>query len=93
MLLTCFCTDIDECASGQCGQLCVNTIGSFICSCNPGYTLDNDGKTCNGNIRIINKFHRISFLFSSLSCKAEYSPTLFQGLYPSYASLAQGGVA
>ena len=43
--------DIDECAeeTSQCGQECSNTIGSFICSCVDGYTLDIDGRKCNGN--------------------------------------------
>lgn len=40
------CKDIDECTSGHCAQGCANTIGSFICSCNPGYTLNNNRKTC-----------------------------------------------
>ncbi|XP_078362344.1 uncharacterized protein LOC144646582 isoform X2 [Oculina patagonica] len=42
------CKDRDECAegSGGCDQVCLNTIGSFSCSCHPGYFLDIDGKTC-----------------------------------------------
>ena len=45
-----FCLDINECAAGthDCGQVCTNTDGSFTCSCNSGYTLDSNGKTCNG---------------------------------------------
>ena len=45
-----FHADIDECAlniSG-CNQNCSNTIGSYICSCYPGYTLDKDNETCIG---------------------------------------------
>jgi len=41
--------DVDECATGSsgCGQLCVNTVGGFHCTCNAGYTLDiTDYKTC-----------------------------------------------
>ncbi|XP_062615867.1 uncharacterized protein LOC134277555 [Saccostrea cucullata] len=41
--------DIDECAlhSGHiCGQICVNTVGSYRCECNSGYTLHSDGSTC-----------------------------------------------
>ena len=42
--------DVNECATnnGGCSQICTNTDGSFVCSCNPGYTLAADGVTCNG---------------------------------------------
>jgi hypothetical protein len=34
------CTDMDECALGvhTCEHRCVNTVGSFDCACNAGYT-------------------------------------------------------
>ncbi|XP_013397931.1 fibulin-1-like, partial [Lingula anatina] len=43
--------EIDECAavSSGCAHRCSNTFGGFQCSCNAGYTLDDNGKTCNGN--------------------------------------------
>ena len=46
-----FIQDIDECATdnGGCDQICVNKPGSFECQCKEGYTLAEDGKTCNGN--------------------------------------------
>lgn len=34
-----FCLDIDECSSGHCDQGCANTFGSYVCICNPGFTL------------------------------------------------------
>ncbi|KAK3103588.1 hypothetical protein FSP39_020372 [Pinctada imbricata] len=43
------CTDLNECAQsnrGGCSQQCRNSIGTFTCSCNEGYTLNNDGSTC-----------------------------------------------
>ncbi|EGC35069.1 hypothetical protein DICPUDRAFT_152664 [Dictyostelium purpureum] len=42
------CEDINECQReiSGCSQLCHNTIGSFECSCQPGYTLDVDKKGC-----------------------------------------------
>ena len=40
--------DIDECAADTdgCDQVCTNTPGSFECSCNSGFTLSGDGRTC-----------------------------------------------
>ena len=43
--------DVDECEENidNCSQNCNNTIGSYNCSCNEGYTLDSDDlHTCNG---------------------------------------------
>ena len=42
--------DIDECSdkTDGCSQMCTNTNGSFICGCNTGFQLNNDGITCNG---------------------------------------------
>ena len=44
--------DIDECTEGthQCQQNCHNTIGSYTCSCNNGFTADMDGRSCNGRL-------------------------------------------
>lgn len=46
-------TDIDECSdnSHNChlSATCTNTVGSFTCSCNAGYT--GDGITCSGKYR------------------------------------------
>ncbi|XP_060603455.1 mucin-like protein isoform X2 [Ruditapes philippinarum] len=42
------CEDINECehSNGMCTQICDNTLGSHICSCNVGFVLLNDGITC-----------------------------------------------
>lgn len=43
------CTDIDECSfsiDSVCSQNCINTHGSFICSCTSGYILRPDLRTC-----------------------------------------------
>jgi len=44
------CSDIDECLdnNGGCNQECTNTVGSFECSCIPGYFLSDDNLTCVG---------------------------------------------
>ena len=40
--------DIDECRiqTHQCEQLCMNTNGSYQCSCYPSFYLGNDGRSC-----------------------------------------------
>eukprot|EP00731_Ephydatia_muelleri_P037516 Em0494g1a len=40
--------DTNECATnnGNCAQTCINSIGTYTCSCNIGYTLNADGRTC-----------------------------------------------
>ena len=53
--------DVDECQdnNGGCAQLCNNTVGSFICGCSEGYTLNADDINCSGM-----HYH------SSFSCKS-----------------------
>ena len=42
--------DLDECSTGShscdVNSVCQNSVGSYTCSCNAGYT--GDGKPCNG---------------------------------------------
>lgn len=40
--------DINECEqqNGMCLQTCINTKGSFVCTCTPGYQLGVDGRSC-----------------------------------------------
>ena len=42
--------DVDECIKGSdgCDHTCVNTIGSFHCSCPAGYGLTSNGISCIG---------------------------------------------
>ena len=39
---------VNECLTnnGGCDQVCTDTTGSFMCSCNNGFTLNNDERTC-----------------------------------------------
>ena len=41
-------TDIDECAeyNDDCEHNCTNTNGSYYCTCDENYTLDEDGRNC-----------------------------------------------
>ena len=42
--------DVNECGinNGGCERTCLNLIGSFACSCPPGFILDDNGITCSG---------------------------------------------
>ena len=43
-------SDINECAEDidNCSQLCIDTDGSYTCSCSFGYYLTDNGRGCNG---------------------------------------------
>lgn len=49
-MLVFYIIDIDECAlqTSGCNQICANTNGSFVCSCNAGFQMLPDNKTCTG---------------------------------------------
>ena len=54
--------DIDECAAetDTCHQeaTCMDTDGSYICTCNSGYT--GDGQICNGNQFPVSQCHLLA---------------------------------
>ena len=41
---------VNECEqnSDNCEQKCIDTVHSFTCDCESGYTLRSDGYSCNG---------------------------------------------
>ena len=43
-------SDVNECTRflHNCTQICINTIGSFNCSCQNGFNLQNDSRSCVG---------------------------------------------
>ena len=45
-------TDVNECTTenGGCHDQCCNTIGSYHCKCPAGQKLEEDGKSCGGNV-------------------------------------------
>jgi len=45
--------DVDECETGEhnCQQLCNNLPGSYNCSCDTGFTLNDNGTNCTGKNR------------------------------------------
>ena len=48
-------SDVNECQTnnGGCEQVCTNTVGSYVCSCNPGFRLSSNGHNCNGKYQIV----------------------------------------
>lgn len=50
------CTTTDEKFMDNCDQECTNTIGSYSCSCQDGYMLQEDGTSCEGENATINLF-------------------------------------
>lgn len=49
------CDDVDECASATaCGQLCINSVGSYHCACQQGFVMEQGGKHCkvSGRLKI-----------------------------------------
>ncbi|KAF7237649.1 Signal peptide, CUB and EGF-like domain-containing protein 1 [Varanus komodoensis] len=59
-------TDIDECMvnNGGCDHFCRNTVGSFECSCQKGYKLLTDERTCQGDeiMDFCDMHYRVSYL-------------------------------
>ena len=55
MHIICFLSDLDECQTnnGGCEQVCNNTVGSFVCSCNEGYSLTSNGFNCTGKLCVV----------------------------------------
>lgn len=58
-------SDVDECliTNGGCSQGCVNTVGSFYCTCLFGYTLQADGRTCVNECKQAKSSIIITFIF------------------------------
>lgn len=58
-----FLTDVNECKDRPCDVFahCTNTVGSFQCSCFPGYV--GDGFTCKGIEIFLGLYHILFLLF------------------------------
>ena len=49
VLCKCFSLDINECEEyNDCHHSCTNTEGFYYCSCNEGFILAEDNRTCTG---------------------------------------------
>ena len=45
-----YCVDINECEGyNDCHHTCINTEGSYYCSCDTGFSLSADNRSCTGN--------------------------------------------
>jgi len=74
------CTDIDECETdnGGCEQNCLNQQGDYFCSCNNGYVLRDDRRTCGD----VNECQNSNPCFNGQQCVNTYG---------SYYCIATGG--
>ena len=45
-----FFSDVNECDNSPCSQQCENSLGSYRCLCNKGYSFNTDTGTCEGNV-------------------------------------------
>ena len=75
--------DIDECTTNPCdaNAVCLNTNGSFDCTCRPGF--DGDGKVCKGKKSVTCERVGDIFIFSfyfSLSVKSPHTPSSALGM-------------
>ena len=89
--------DLDECTTGShscdVNSVCQNTVGSYKCSCNAGYT--GDGKSCNGIYDTVDPpfattspkrpisrhgaTHIVTLKLHTINCFSKRRPTLIWG--------------
>ena len=55
-------SDINECAvdNAGCQEVCTNIPGSYMCSCNDGFQLDENKHNCSGM--------QVNYVYSESSC-------------------------
>ena len=65
--------DHDECSKNahECEHICHNSHGTFYCSCNTGYRLAYNNKTCDGRFALQNNQYRVVLLTSLLEFSLE----------------------
>ena len=63
-MMSIFLLDQDECAIyGTCSQTCVNTYGSYACSCVEGYLMQPDNRSCRAKNGKLSYFFVFQHLF------------------------------
>ena len=62
--------DLDECSFSEllCQYRCVNTPGSFICICPPGYYVFEDGRSCEGKVHCRGKTLCSCYITDEATC-------------------------
>lgn len=65
--------DVNECAENMddCAQLCIDTDGSYVCSCVSGYLLTNDSRGCDG---MPHKLVVVQLMSVTLVCHMQEQP-------------------
>lgn len=66
--------DVDECAmsSTLCSQKCENTIGSYMCSCNDGFTLMPGTNQCKGDPPFTYNYRTLIVIQACITAKITY---------------------
>lgn len=75
-----FSLDNDECANknGGCGQLCINTPGTYECKCKVGYRMESNRKSCTGTFYyefVLSFFHLV--FHHNLNASKTSSPFMY----------------
>ena len=63
-MVSVFFSDVDECAEadeGGCEHTCTNYEGGYYCSCNDGYRLMGDDKSCEGTNIMVYGWRRLLY--------------------------------
>ncbi|KAI8518112.1 negative regulation of Notch signaling pathway, partial [Branchiostoma belcheri] len=74
-------TDENECDADAhgCEQECVNSKGSFICTCRAGYRLNSDGKTCAATGEVIDaKYEALMLRVEELEQRRHFKETIWR---------------
>lgn len=67
--------DVNECGNSSLNlctftDSCLNTVGSYNCSCPIGYLLENDGRTCSGKKYVLTLLGDIRTPFTFITISA-----------------------
>lgn len=76
------CLDVDECTTelDDCQQMCTNNDGGFNCSCESGYLLNSDMKTCSMLHHSLCQSSSIIIIMQGLRWNQVLQSTLLQSL-------------